>query len=305
MISIPRIATCCGFSLLMLSNAWGQATCPPANWSRPALTQLQAAKWVVENPAQRETLAMGLLACLADPDPVLRDGIAFEALSAWMRQKLLPMDLQRRMYSQLLGQLQSNVGSEAGFAQPFAALTLAEIARSDGATPFLTESERNALVDAATTYLRGVRDYRGFIQGEGWRHGVAHGADLLMQLARNPLVGKEQLKRIVEAVQSQVVPNASHFYVYGESERLARPVLFAARRGLIEPEWWLHIIEGISAPKPLTRWEQALGTQAGLSRLHNTKAFLLGLFANVRESPDEGLQAALLTPLRRALEQLP
>jgi hypothetical protein len=248
---------------------------------------------------------MGLLACLADPDPVLRDGIAFEALSAWMRQKLLPMDLQRLMYSQLLGQLQSNVGSEAGFAQPFAALTLAEIARSDGATPFLTESERNALVDAATTYLRGVRDYRGFIQGEGWRHGVAHGADLLMQLARNPLVGKEQLKRIVEAVQSQVVPNASHFYVYGESERLARPVLFAARRGLIEPEWWLHIIEGISAPKPLTRWEQALGTQAGLSRLHNTKAFLLGLFANVRESPDEGLQAALLTPLRRALEQLP
>ena len=30
-----------------------------------------------------------------------------------------------------------------------------------------------------------VRDYRGFDAKQGWRHGVAHGADLLLQLSRN------------------------------------------------------------------------------------------------------------------------
>jgi hypothetical protein len=37
----------------------------------------------------RATLALGLLDCLKDPDPVLRDQVAFEAWSAWLRGKKL------------------------------------------------------------------------------------------------------------------------------------------------------------------------------------------------------------------------
>jgi hypothetical protein len=269
------------------------------------LVQLKAANWTIDAQERREALALELLPCLAAPDPELRDTIAFEALSAWLRKKNLSVALQRQIFKVLLRQLQSQDADADGFAKPFAALTLAEVARADRIAVFLGDDERNSLVDAATVYLRSVDDYRGFVQGQGWRHGVAHGADLLMQLALNPLITKVQLERLVSAAQSQVAPASGHFYIYGESERLARPILMAARRQLIEADWWRTLLDQISAPSPLTTWDQAFNSEAGLARLHNTKSFLLVLYANLRESTDESLQSHLLGPVSHALKQLP
>lgn len=82
-----------------------------------------------------------------------------------------------------------------------------------------------------------MRDYRGFDDRQGWRHGVAHGADLLMQLSLNPAFGKPELTRIRDAVAAQVMP-AGHAYVFGEGERMAAPIVYIARRGVFtEAEW--------------------------------------------------------------------
>lgn len=53
------------------------------------------------------------------------------------------------------------------------------------------DDERQALLAAATTYRRGVRDHRGFVDAEGWRHGVARGAGLPLPLAQNPALDRE------------------------------------------------------------------------------------------------------------------
>lgn len=300
-----RITAVLAGGLVFVASAWSQAACPPAGWTPTALAQLKAQKWAVQSPAQRDELAVALLPCLANPDPQLRDGIAFEALSFWLRQKQLTVDVQQRIFSTLVKQVDAKAPDADGFADSFAVLTLAEIARADRLAPFLSDSERQALVGTASQYVRSVRDYRGFIEGQGWRHGVAHGADLLMQLALNPAIGKAQLERMVDAAMSQVRPASGHFYVYGESERLARPILVAARRGLIDADWWRQSLVGLGAPDPFAAWEQAIASEAGLSRLHNTKAFVLVLYANVRDSPHAGLRDALLAPVREVLEKLP
>ena len=59
--------------------------CPPAGYDRAALDGLKASEWAVADDAARNALARALTACLGDPDPAVRDGIAFEALQAWMR----------------------------------------------------------------------------------------------------------------------------------------------------------------------------------------------------------------------------
>jgi len=82
-------------------------------------------------------------------------------------------------------------------------------------------------------------------------------------------------------------------------------VLYAARRGLLDAAWWTTWLQAVASPNPLASWEVAFDSTAGLSRLHNTKAFLLVLYANVQESKHAGLQAALLPGLREALQQLP
>ncbi len=49
------------------------------------------------------------------------------------------------------------------------------------------------MVDAAVAWMKSVQDYRGFEPGAGRRRAVAHGADLLTQLALNPAVERTQL----------------------------------------------------------------------------------------------------------------
>lgn len=279
--------------------------CPPASWTIATLEQLKSRNWKLESADQRNALAIGLLPCLSDTSPALRDGITFEALSSWLRSKQLSTATQQTMFSRLLTQLQSDAPDSAGFARPFAALMLSELARADRLAPFLSVDERNSLVDASVTYLPSVNDYRGFTSGEGWRHGVAHGADLLMQLALNPGLDKRQLERIVTAVQTQVAPANGHSYIFGESERLARPVLYAARRGLLDAAWWRTWVQALASPAPFPTWDAALESRSGLSRLHNTKAFMWALYVNLQESKNEVLLETLLPPVREAVLKLP
>lgn len=287
------------------ARAQAQAACPPPPWSLPALQQLKAAQWKLADAPARDALALALVPCLAHANPALRDGIAFEGLSAWMRAKQLSVDTLRQLHRALLAQLADTATDQAGFARPFAALVLSELARADRLQAYLSDEERQALVDAAGNYLRGVRDYRGFVPGEGWRHGVAHGADLAMQLALNPAVNAQQLDELVTAVQAQIAPAGEHFYIYGEGERLARPIFYAARRGLLTPQRWEALVQAVASPAPLPNWERAFESQAGLARLHNVKAFLLVLSHNVAGSADPAVQAALGKLLPPALKQLP
>ncbi|MBC7916283.1 MAG: DUF2785 domain-containing protein [Rhodoferax sp.] len=293
------------FGTLALASLARAQTCPPAQTDIAALRALKTAQWKLEDAAKREALAVALIPCLASPNPELRDGIAFEALSTWLRSKQLSAATQQTLFQRLLTQLQSEAHDTDGFARPFATLALSEVARADRVTPFLSIEERASLVSTAVMYLQGVKDYRGFAAGEGWRHGVAHGADLLMQLALNPAVDKGQLERMVTAVQTQIAPISGHSYIFGESERLARPVLYAARRGLLDAAWWQAWVQAVVSPAPLSAWDAAFESTAGLSRLHNTKAFLLALYVNVQESRNEVLLSTLLPPVRDALLKLP
>ena len=280
--------------------------CPPEGWSRASLLDLKALQWKIEDTVRREALASGLLTCLASPDPVLRDAIAFEGLSSWMRAGQLSAATLRGITRTLVAQLAPAKRDDAeGFAQPFAALTLAEVARADRTLPFLDSEDRAALLEAAVNYETAVRDYRGFDARDGWRHGVAHGADLLMQLALNPAVGRTGHDRILTAVAPQVAPAGEHFYIYGEPERLSRPVLLVARRGTLDAAEWRAWIKGVATPAPFKDWEAALQTRAGLARRHNLAAFLLVLYASLREGQDERSRQTLLPAVAEAVRSMP
>lgn len=276
--------------------------CPPSGQDSASLQALKAQGFSVADHDARQQLALSLLDCLSSADPALRDGIAFEAWSNWTRAGLLDPSTRAAALSRLQAAISPARADEAGFLQPFSALVLAEIARSDRKQPWLEPAQRSALVEAAAAYVESVRDYRGFVAGEGWRHGVAHGADLLMQLALNPALDKGQLDRLLAAVAAQVAP-AGHAYVFGEPERLARPVVFAAARGLhTESEWtaWLARV----AAAPAGGWSVVFADADGLARRHDVRAFLLGLYLQARDSDQAGVQA-LLPGLRAQLAAVP
>lgn len=287
--------------VLCAAPAVSLAACPPTGGDRAGLVALKAGQFAVEAADSRQALALDLADCLADPDPALRDGIAYEGLATWLRTDALDPATRQALYDRLLPQIAPEAADADGFRAPFAALVLSEVARTDRVAAWMTPQQRDALVRAGADYVVSVRDYRGFDAEQGWRHGVAHGADLLMQLALNPELDRAQLDRILTAVATQVVPAGEHAYVYGEPERLARPVIFVLKRGLHDEAAWSAWLQGVVAPAPMPDWSHAFMSQAGLAKRHNTRAFLLALYAGLQESGDESLRArvpAVVTALR-------
>ena len=177
-----------GFALALLAGCasaapLGNTACAPEGRTGTALTDWRAAGFVTDDA---DTAAWDLAACLASPDPDLRDGIGYEGLTALLRRGDVSDAVRLRLSARLGSQL--SAADAAGVTAPFSALALSEVARTDRVDPFLTDAARADLVEAAAAYLESVSDYRGFDDSEGWRHGVAHGADLAMQLALNPAV---------------------------------------------------------------------------------------------------------------------
>lgn len=268
--------------------ATAQACAPPANLKDEA------------DATRIQQQAIALLPCLAHPDPRLRDDTAFEQLAEWARKGRLDTATLQRLRAELVAVLDGKPDA-AGFHQPFAVLTLAEVARADRMKPFMTTEQRAGLVDRAARYLANVRDYRGLIAGEGWRHGVAHGADLALQLGMNDVLTAAQRQALLDAVTTQVLADHKHAYRYGEGQRLARAALQLQLR--LKPDAaavqaWL---DGLLAPLLQAKaWDET-----ALTDMHNLRGFLWPLLAGALDVTDAAQREALQQPLQTALRRLP
>ncbi|MBX3134085.1 MAG: DUF2785 domain-containing protein [Gemmatimonadaceae bacterium] len=269
-----------------LASAAGPASsaeCAPLGLDRDELLALKREKFVIADDVRRNAFAIALAGCLGDADPEIRDGVAYEALTAYMRGKQLTEQTLVALRVRLLDDLRGPEGD--GFIRPFAALVLSEVARTDWVEPYLLPADRAQLVTAATEYLRGITDYRGFDERDGWRHGVAHAADLLMQLAFNPQVTHDQRLMILDAVEAQLLPSGQR-YLAGEPERLAGPVLAVARREALTEAEWTSWLARVIAP--------AQRSQPDSAERHNASAFLARLREVASSAPASPL--ALLVP---------
>lgn len=275
-------------SALLLAVA-ARAECPQA-----------AAVKELTDPAAVQTAALQLLDCLGEADPERRDGLGFEQLSTWMRADRLDRSTLQRMRVRLLTVLMKPA-DPLGVHQPFAVLVLSEIARVDRIKPFLDIAQRAELVDRASLWLRSWRDYRGFDEREGWRHGVAHGADLALQLALNPALVATQRRELLDALGSQALADSQHAYRFGEGARLARAAQFALAGAELDAEawtaWLMRLVQPLAEAK-------SLDTRS-LTQLHNLREFLWPLYVGLNEQPDAGLRERLLPALAKTLKRLP
>lgn len=285
--------------LLISACATAQAqtsACPPAGYDRARLEALREAEWEITSTRAREAFALALPACLSSTDPFLRDRVAFEALSRMLRGGQLSVATQTQLVNDVLPRLQSS--EQSGVEAPFAALVLSELVRAERLNSHFTDDMREDVLAQSLGYFIGVRDYRGFDESVGWRHGVAHGADLMLQLAVGPSTTREDLLRIRSAIESQVAPE-EHFYIYGEPERLARPIIFMSQRGLISEEEWTAWFARFP-----TAGEDMFASQAGLARRHNVNAFLYSVWLNAKLS-ESTADDVLLPGAEAAIRAMP
>ncbi len=277
------------------------AACPPAGLSRAEQVALGAAEGVVDDHAKRQALALGLIGCLADPDSVLREQTAYPALRTWLRGGKLDPAVVRTLRISQLAALQKP--DAAGLAQPFAALVLADVVHADRLKPTLSGPERAEILQAGTSYLAGLRDYRGYDAKEGWRHAVPHTADLMNELAQNPAIGKQDQLLILSAVAKQLLGASAHVpvqsYQYAEGPRMARAVFsLAARSDLSAADWetWFNSVA-------LTPADRATPSNALYARRHNFRNFLAPLYILLIESEDAAQRERILPYVKTVYKQ--
>jgi hypothetical protein len=252
----------------------------------PALAELKASGFTFEDADSPAPFLLAVTDCLDHPSPDIRDGFTYEAIATILRGGQIAEEDLRALLVKLTGMMKAPE-DPAGFRRPFAALALAEVVRTDRISAWMTPAERATLAKLGVDYITLIDDFRGYNEEEGWRHGVAHAADLLMQLSLNPALGAAEARLILDALFAKAAPD-EHFYIYGEPGRLARPVLFLALRDDIGEVDWSARFGG------LTAWfasnaDNVFNTQAGLARRHNVTAFASEIFIAAETSQDERL----------------
>lgn len=227
------------------------------------------------NELPANELAIELVSCLGSPDPELRDRIGYELFTHWLRQEKLSDETRSR----LLVELSANLGNQSkamGLSRSFSALILSEVMRSDAITAFMSDEQRQALLDKATAAIANEDDFRGLDADIGWVHPVAHMADLLWRFALHPKTDAEQATQILDAVRSKVAPT-SVSYAFNEGDRLARVVTTLITNERIDAESMAAWISRFESPQSMGKWSEAFQSPGGMAELHNTKQFLRSL----------------------------
>ena len=278
--------------------------CYTSEWNQQTLLDLAKQDFDIEDDIERDKLALQLLNCLAVPQSNIRDGVAYAGLSAWLRANKLSQNTYQVMFEKLLSDFAQETIDDNQVYQSFIALMLAELVRVDRKTPYLTVEQRELLVVKSAEYMLNITDYRGFDDVVGWRHNVAHTADLFLQLALNPAINKKQLSIMLEAIGQQVLPKNGHFYTYGEPKRLVMPLLYIFLQEQHTEQDWKSWLKKHITHAPSTNWQQAYTSQQGLAKLHNAREFLNAMFVLIADS--KNIQLQMLKPgLTSAIKSLP
>jgi len=272
---VALIALFISTSVLSKTSHLTQFDCPLDDWSQSQIISFKNSGFSYEKQNFNE-LAKTMLGCLAHPNPEIRDDITYMAYYTWLRKEQLSNESVAVLYRKLLSDIKNGVNEKLGVYLPFAVLVYSEVIRVDRVKPYLTDAQLDESVEVISRFLTSIQDYRGFEDNIGWRHQIAHTADVALQLVLNKRLTTDQHDLLLGAIFSQVSPK-NHSYVFGESKRLALPVLYSWLSEKHDIEQWQVMLDKLIDPTPFENWQNMYKSELALHKRHNTRAFLMEL----------------------------
>jgi hypothetical protein len=197
--------------------------------------QVQANGLEVPTDRPLAELTAELTGMLGDPDPAVRDGLAYPTLATWVRDGVydeLLEGLGDGMASGLAVGL-GDSGTDTVFRRSFSALVLADCIGRDNAAHLVPGDTVVRWGDRLASWLVRERDLRGYVPGKGWAHAVAHGADALGVLATSEAMTRLELTVVLDVIADRVLLPAEAPMTCGEDDRLAHATMRVLHRNLL------------------------------------------------------------------------
>ncbi|MCT4785224.1 DUF2785 domain-containing protein [Exiguobacterium aestuarii] len=186
--------------------------------------------------------------------------------------------------------------SDAVFTRAFTTLMIALILHRDIEEDFLAEEQFKRTTTALIQYLTLEKDTRGYVNGKGWAHSIAHAADAVDELIANPKLNPKSFPELFNIIIEQIM--RSDILAHDEDERLINPVLRLLERGL-DSEILLHHVERF--PHLLEERKQHLDEESYWYVVHNVKTFLKSLYIRLNE---DNLHISLQQSILHLLKKL-
>lgn len=207
-------------------------------------------------PSERplNELTAELVSMLGSSAAVERDETAYPVLASWVSIGVFD-DLLITFADSMAAGLRVGLGGCADdtvFRRSFSALILAECVARDNAASLLPVDAVLRWADQALNWFVREEDQRGWVDGNGWAHAVAHGADLIAQLGESRHLTTEHLGILLDVVAERVMKPTSRVWTDGEDDRLAAAALTVLQRNLVGQahldDWVEHLGATLSQP---------------------------------------------------------
>ena len=195
---------------------------------KEVLQEIVDNEYEVPNERDYEQLTNEMLDNIGVVDPVLRDELIYMVLANWIMDDQYNKDELKQILNICLDEehLYYKLGSKEDdtvFTRTFSALIVAVLFHKDNEDDFLNTQEFQDAASKVFNYYSEEKDLRGYIEGKGWAHSAAHGADILAEIGKSKKAQKRQLMKLLQAIidKAQV---ADHIYYNAEDERMAKAV---------------------------------------------------------------------------------
>ena len=154
-----------------------------------------------------DTLFATMLQHIGATDATIRDATNYRLFIELLNEQLIPRATlieftQQLVTNDFLYKGIYNGESDDVFTRSFAALWLTGIFHVDEQLHFLQPEQAQLLMEQCVSYLAKERDVRGFVEGKGWAHSVAHGADLAVAILSHSHAKMQYAPLVLQAVKS-------------------------------------------------------------------------------------------------------
>jgi len=200
-----------------------------------------------------KSLVDNMLDNIGSVDPELRDKLIYPTfiriidkglLTAYQYQYILEVCLDDNHLFFKIGE----ENTDSVFTRSFSSLVITGILLKDSQVGLLSEENLKNAFKKCVYYLKSERDTRGYVEGKGWAHSIAHGADLLVSLVRHPRIKDENFIEILNTLHNSLFKDA--IYIDDEDERLIFVIEALMEKNVDEEklkQWVLQIFNDLDS----------------------------------------------------------
>ncbi len=196
-------------------------------------------------PSLSKEIIDEMIVQIGNPDSYIRDRLIYGGFCKLLKSKQLNNNemsvlLERMLAEDKLFYKIGESNTDSVFTRSFSSLVVAAILETNVDGFFVTADKVKQTGDKIILYLKSELDLRGYVEEKGWSHAIAHGADALDALAKQALLPKQQIQRILDAMERVLLLPVD--YLDEEEERLAMILISLITYQKAEQEviYWLN-----------------------------------------------------------------